>query len=104
MDIEIYQATLIIGSTRKTLTKSVAKQFPVRTIDARIVASGMAKPAIAKIRGETIGQTGWLLLVKDPKAGLAWEPANVYASDYGKRMQAEGYHVDWLEDIPTIIL
>jgi len=105
MEVEVHQAILIIEGKRKTLNKAVAKQFPFRPADTRSVAAGMAREPIAKVRGEVLDRiSGWLYLVKDEVAGLAWEPAVTYGKDYDNKMREGGYHVDDPATVPTIIL
>lgn len=104
MKVKVYQARLVIEGREKVLNKSIAKQFPVRPTDTRTVSAGSAKEPICKIRGDVIGRIGWLLLVEDEVAGLAWEPAVLYGEAYGAKMKEAGHNVDDLVSVPTVIL
>lgn len=104
MKVKIYQAKLVIEGREKALNKSIAKQFPVRPVDARMVSAGQAKEPICKVWGELLGRIGWLYLVEDEVAGLAWEPPVLYGEDYGAKMREAGNHVDDLASVPTVIL
>ena len=104
MEIEIYRAYLVIESKREKLTRTIAKQFPIRPGNARSLYSPNKEP-ICKVRGATLGHIAtWLYLVQDEEAGLAWEPANMVREDLVKDFRAKGWHVDTPEDVPTVVL
>ena len=105
MNVKIYQAKLVIEGKEKVLTRSIAKQFPTHSVEARSVLAGEAKEPICKVRGDVLGcMSTWYYLVEDEEAGLAWEPAAIYGEKYAVAMREKGYHEDDPASVPTVIL
>lgn len=109
MEVKVYQATLTIEGKTKTITKSIAKQFPTKLTGRWEAARrGDVRPEpIAKVAGKTLGYNhiGWLILVRDPVAGLFWtEPVVSQDKDEAAEWIERGGWLDELESIPTIIL
>lgn len=109
MEIEVCRATLVTETERVKLTKAVAQQFPVRSIQwLPLLQAGQAPTPICKVQGATLGQkdTPWLFLVPDAEAGLMWVPAILLGPGMRALAKKDGYavaHVE-LSAVPTVVL
>jgi len=100
MKVDIYIATIQTELREVRLTKNIAKQFPIRYGSDRwdrYVRGEDVPRALCKIRGATIGTSGWLILVEDDVAGLAWDVPVM-----NDELVKSGF--DDLTEIPTVIL
>lgn len=109
MDIAVCRVVLVIEQERVPLTKAVAQQFPVRTIQwLPLLQAGTAPTPICKVQGKTLGEkdTPWLFLVPDAEAGLLWVPAILLGPGMRAIAKRDGYavaHVE-LSAVPTVVL
>lgn len=119
MKVKVYQARLIVEEKEVKLTKSVGRQFPLldgRARNDRAREGLEGKKPIGKVRIQALGHPdtsgyskpwaprGWLYLVQDDEAGLAWTPIILPVPGLAKRMLEAGGWIDHPEDVPTIIL
>jgi len=108
MEVEVYQAILTVEKRKVRLTKSIAKQFPVRpAMDRwRAAEKGETQPApICKVPGSALGHPfEWMYLIEDPVAGLAWVAAMQPRADFAKAIVDRGGWIDHPDDVPTVII
>lgn len=79
IEVQVFQATLLIEERRVRLTRSIAKQLPIldghKRWDAAVDGEPQPEP-ICKVAGKILGQSySWMYLVEDPEAGLGWVAA-----------------------------
>jgi len=108
VDVQIFQAKLTIEEKTVKLTKSVAKQFPIRSgrerWDAVVKGKDVPQP-LGKVAGKMLGAVGeWLFLVKDEEAGLVWVPPTSFFSALAEQVRARGNKEDNPSEVPTLIL
>lgn len=116
MEVKVHQAFFAVKGREIQLTKSVARQFPLRhygympnrgvSRETRMLQGMSYAEAICKVQARTIDRdlSGWLLLVEDEEAGLVWvRPVRVAYSNR-QTVGERGGHRDVLSTIPTVIL
>lgn len=107
MNVKVYQAKLEIEGRTVRLTKAIVKQFPIQSGSKRwdAMAKGEDVPQpICKVNSETLGAKGWLYLVEDPEAGLAWVPPARFYPALLEKVRERGGDEDNPSDVPTVIL
>jgi len=108
MEVEIYQAYLMIEGKRVRLTKAIAQQLPIldgrKRWDAAMVGEPQPEP-ICKVAGKVLGERyAWMVLVPDEEAGLGWVAAVQPSEEMARRIVEHGGWVDDLSQVPTVIL
>lgn len=116
MEVNVHQAFFTVKGREIRLTKSVAKQFPLRhhgytpnrgiSRANRMLQGKPYEEALCKTQARTLDRdlSGWMLLVKDEEAGLIWvRPVRVGYSNQ-KTVRERGGCWDVLSTIPTVIL
>jgi len=100
MQIKLCEAWIVTENTRRRLTKSMARQFPIRRGWARQIRLVPLETPVCKIRGKAIGHRGaWLYLIPDDEAGYIWlQPA------HSASFTAEGGVTFTPDMCPTVIL
>lgn len=114
MEVKIHQAFLVIKGREVRVTKSIAKQFPLRTWrnqmgedrSLRMLTGRPTPKPICKVQARTLdkGLSGWMILVPDNEAGLVWVRPVLVPLGNQERIKEEGGHWDVLSEIPTVIL
>lgn len=119
MKVKVYLAYLVVNEKEVRLTKSIARQFPLLDARARLrkaEAGEEAREPIGKVRIKALGHPetsgykgvwaprGWVYLVEDAEAGLAWVSPIVPMAKLAEAIMKAGGWVDHPEEVPTIIL
>jgi hypothetical protein len=79
IEVQVFQAALLVEGKRVRLTKTIARQFPIldgrKRWDAAVVGEPQPEP-ICKVAGKVLGTSyTWMYLVEDAEAGLGWVAA-----------------------------
>lgn len=108
MEVAVHRAVLTIEGRKVRLTKDIARQLPLRSWVAnerhrRIEAGRPVPKAICKIMAKVFDRhrAGWLILIPDAIAGLAWTGPVIAPPD--KKLD-DTRAWDDLRSIPTVIL
>ena len=108
IEVQVFQAYLVVEGKKVRLTKAVAKQFPTLDGKKRWDAAYAGKPQpepICKVMGKVLGQIHeWMYLVEDPVAGLGWVAATQMIESMAVSVLEQGGWVDTPENVPTVIL
>lgn len=106
MKVKVHQAVLVVEGRERSLTRAIARQFPVaefgKRFDLAVVDVEAPKP-ICKVMGSSFDKDrsdSWLLLVEDEVSGLEWQHPVLEVERTIKM-------VKWFDDlkaIPTVVL
>jgi hypothetical protein len=109
MKVNILEARLVFEKKVVKLTRSVARQFPIRDGQQRAFALENGERVdlpICKVLGKTLGKRfmKWLYLVEDPVSGYAWVPAHTPDEYLVKVIEQAGGQTDDPLLVPTVVL